>query len=170
VIGHSYGALAALLGALHEPDRIGKLVLYEPPRPDIVSPAARAALAAAADAGDHDGLALRFFAAVLHVPGPELAALRESPAWPPIVADAANSWQDARALAAWRLDVRDWPRLRVPVLLQVGEHSPRDLYLTDALATALPDVRVDTLTGEAHEAMTTAPEVWLASVLRFLRP
>jgi hypothetical protein len=50
----------------------------------------------------------------------------------------------------------------------VGTESPRDFYVTDALAGALPDVRIEALRGQAHEAMTTAPELYAAAVSRFL--
>jgi pimeloyl-ACP methyl ester carboxylesterase len=60
--------------------------------------------------------------------------------------------------------------LDVPVLLQIGSESPRDLYVTDALAAILPDVRIDVLQGQAHEGMTTAPESYAEAVIRFCRP
>jgi hypothetical protein len=53
-------------------------------------------------------------------------------------------------------------------MLQVGSESPRDLYVTDALAAILPDVRVDTLAGQANEGMTTAPELYAQATMRFL--
>ena len=59
--------------------------------------------------------------------------------------------------------------MTVPVLLQVGSESPREFYVTDALAATLPDARVEVLAGQAHEGMTTAPAQYVASVLRFLR-
>lgn len=52
--------------------------------------------------------------------------------------------------------------------LQVGSESPRHLYVTEALATALPDVRIDELPGQAHEGMTTAPALYAAAVTPFL--
>jgi hypothetical protein len=33
----------------------------------------------------------------------------------------------------------------VPVVLQIGTASPRDLYVTDALAAVLPEVSVEEL-------------------------
>ncbi len=55
-----------------------------------------------------------------------------------------------------------------PVMLQIGTESPRDLYVTDALAAVLPDVRIEELPGQAHEGMTTAPEMYAEAVSRFL--
>ncbi len=43
-----------------------------------------------------------------------------------------------------------------------------ELYVTDALARALPDVRIEPLRGQAREAMTTAPELYAEAVSRFL--
>ena len=58
--------------------------------------------------------------------------------------------------------------LRIPVLLQIGTESPHHLYATDALAAVLPDVRIGELAGQAHEGMTTAPEMYAQAVSRFL--
>jgi hypothetical protein len=52
-------------------------------------------------------------------------------------------------------------------MLQIGTESPRHLYVTDALATVLPDARIEELPGQAHEAMTTAPRMYAESVSRF---
>ena len=158
LLGHSYGAHCALLAALLEPSRIGTLVLYEPPWPAIVRPDALVALDTLARAGAWDPFAFAFFANTLHVPTDDLDALRASGSWPSIVADAPASHRDLRALHAYRFDPWRFRALGMPVLLQVGSGSPRDLYVTDALAAVLPDVRIDVLPGQAHEAMTTAPE------------
>jgi pimeloyl-ACP methyl ester carboxylesterase len=50
----------------------------------------------------------------------------------------------------------------------VGTESPRDFYVTDGLARVLPDPRIEELRGQAHEAMTTAPELYAEAVSRFL--
>jgi hypothetical protein len=54
------------------------------------------------------------------------------------------------------------------VLLQIGSESPRHLYVTDALASVLPNVQIQELPGQAHEAMTTAPEMYANAVIQFL--
>ena len=168
LVGHSYGAHCALVAAAREPHRVTKLVLYEPAWPHLIQPDAFAALEALAGAGAWDQLAYAFFANVLHVPSEDLDAVRASDDWPPIVADARASLEDLRALGAYDFDAARFGNLRVPVLLQVGSESPREFYVTDALAAVLPDARVETLAGQAHEGMTTAPAEYVASVLRFL--
>jgi hypothetical protein len=54
------------------------------------------------------------------------------------------------------------------VVLQIGTESPRDLYATDALAAVVPDVTIQELPGQAHEGMTTAPEMYARLVARVL--
>jgi pimeloyl-ACP methyl ester carboxylesterase len=78
------------------------------------------------------------------------------------------SLRDLRAICAYRFDPARFKGLDIPVLLQIGSESPRDLYVTDALAAILPDVHIDTLAGQAHEAMTTAPELYAQATMRFL--
>jgi len=168
LLGHSYGAHCALLGAAQQPDRVRKLVLYEPPWPHVVPPDALAALETLAAAAAWDQFAYAFFANLLLVPTYELDALRTSDIWQQIVADAPASLGDLRALCAYLFDPAGFAGLAVPVLLQVGSESPRDLYVTDALAAVLPDVRIATLAGQAHEGMTTAPELYAHTALQFL--
>jgi pimeloyl-ACP methyl ester carboxylesterase len=168
LLGHSYGAQTALAAAAQIPDRVRKLVLYEPAWPRVVGQAALARLEALAQAGDWDGLAVTFFRDQLSVPVEELNELRATELWPPIIADAQASLSDLRALSRYDFDAERFRELRVPVLLQIGTESPRDLYVTDALAVVLPNVRIQELPGQAHEGMTTAPQMYAEAVSRFL--
>ena len=168
LLGHSYGAHCALLAAARQPERVEKLILYEPAWPSLMKPDALAALETLAAAGAWDQFAFAFFANTLHVPIEELNALRASELWAPIVADAPASLRDLRALHAYRFDPVHFAHVHVPVLLQIGSESPRDLYVTDALAAVLPDAQIDTLPGQAHEGMTTAPELYARASMRFL--
>jgi pimeloyl-ACP methyl ester carboxylesterase len=168
LLGHSYGAQVALAAAAMVPDRVRKLVLYEPPWPDIVDEGTLVRLDEPARAGDWDRFAVTFFRNVLSVPADELEELRATDLWPPIVADAEATQGDVRALSRYDFDADRFRELRVPVMLQMGTESPRRLYATDALAAALPDVRIEALPGQAHEGMTTAPEQYADAVSRFL--
>ena len=143
-------------------------MLYEPAWPHALKPDALAALETLAAANAWDQFAFAFFANTLHVPTGELDALRASPLWRAIVADARASLGDLRAIHAYRFDPNHFAALDIPVMLQTGSESPRDLYVTDALAAVLPDVQIDTLAGQAHEGMTTAPEQYAQATMRFL--
>lgn len=168
LLGHSYGAHTALAAAAQVPDRVRKLVLYEPAWPHLIGKEALARLEELAQAGDWDGLAMTFFRDTLSVPVKELDELRSSELWPPIIADAEASLRDLRALNRYDFKAERFRALRIPVMLQIGTESPRDLYITDALAAVLPDVRIRELSGQAHEGMTTAPKMYAEEVSRFL--
>jgi pimeloyl-ACP methyl ester carboxylesterase len=167
LLGHSYGAHVALAAARQLPERVRKLVLYEPPWPSLLDGGALSPLAALADRGDWNGFAIAFFTDLLAVPAEELEALRASPLWPPIVGDAPASFRDLQALQRYDFRVDAFGSLSVPVLLQAGSESPRELYVTDALAAVLPDAVVAVLEGQAHEAMTTAPAQYAEAVIRY---
>jgi pimeloyl-ACP methyl ester carboxylesterase len=168
LLGHSYGAQTALAAAAQVPDRVRKLVLYEPAWPRVVGQEALARLEALAQAGDWEGFAVTFFRDRLSVPVEALDELRATELWPPIIADAEASLGDLRALSRYDFNAERFRALRVPVMLQIGTESPRDLYVTDALAAALPNVRIQELPGQAHEGMTTAPKMYAEAVSRFL--
>jgi pimeloyl-ACP methyl ester carboxylesterase len=102
------------------------------------------------------------------VPVHELEALRATDLWPPIVSDAPASSYDITALTKYDFDAGRYRGLAIQVLLQTGSESPRDLYVTDALAAALPHATIGVLPGQAHEGMTTAPDLYLEAVTTFL--
>ena len=168
LLGHSYGAQVALAAASQVPDRVRKLVLYEPPWPQALGQEILQRLEDLAQAGRWEDLAVTFFRDGLSVPVEELDELRTMDLWPPIVADAEASLGDLRALSRYSFEAGRFRELRVPVMLQIGTESPRDLYVTDALAGVLPNVRIVELPGQAHEGMTTAPELYAETVFRFL--
>jgi pimeloyl-ACP methyl ester carboxylesterase len=168
LLGHSYGAQTALAAAAKVPDRVRKLVLYEAAWPHVVDKEALGRLEELARAGDWEGFAVTFFRDRLSVPVEELDELRATELWPPIIADAEASLGDLRALSRYDFQAERFRELQVPVLLQIGTESLRALYVTDALAAVLPDVRIEELPGQAHEGMTTAPEMYAEAVSRFL--
>jgi len=169
LLGHSYGAHCALGAAARRPDRVRKLVLYEPAWPEVLPSGLLARLEALAAERAWDAFATTFFHVGLRVPLAELDALRATEHWPPIIADAPATLGDLRALHGYAFDAGRYRTLDVPVLLQAGSESPRELYVTDALAAALPDVKIETLPGQAHEGMTTAPGMYVEAVTAFLQ-
>lgn len=168
LLGHSYGGHVALTAASRVPELVRKLILYEPPWPHLIEPTSLAALDPLAEAGDWDGFARTFFAEILSVPQSDLEALRGTADWSAILTDAPATLCDLRALSRYQFVPERFRELSIPVLLQVGSESPPNLYATDALAATLPDATIDTLAGQAHEGMTTAPELYAESVRRYL--
>ena len=168
MLGHSYGGQVALAAAAALPDHVRRLILYEPPWPHIIPKTQVARLEAFAAAGDWAGFATAFFRDTLAVPLKELEQLQATDLWDQILADAEASLGDIRALTRYPFHPEDFRSLGMPVMLQIGAESPRDLYVTDALAAVLPDARIEPLPGQAHDAMMTAPQLYGESVLRFL--
>ena len=168
LLGHSYGAHCGLIAASLAPEHIRKLVLYEAAWPHLLSAAALTRLEGLAAAGAWDDFTLTFFRDTLAVPVAELEAVRTTALWAPMLADAPASLGDLRALRRYDFRAERLRSLRIPVLLQIGSESPRELYVTDALAAVLPHASVETLPGQAHEGMTTAPALYARAVTRFL--
>jgi pimeloyl-ACP methyl ester carboxylesterase len=168
LLGHSYGAHVALAAAKKVPDRVLKLVLYEAPYPQIMGKATLMQLEELTQADRWGDFTITFFRDVLLVPIEELNQLQATELWSPIVADAKASLGDLQALVRYDFQADRFRELSIPVLLQVGSESPRPLYITDAIAAVLPDVRMEQLPGQAHEGMTTAPELYAETVSRFL--
>jgi pimeloyl-ACP methyl ester carboxylesterase len=168
LLGHSYGAHCSLVVATLLPSKVRMLVIYEPAWPKAISSEVLAPLEELASAGEWDDFAFSFFKDALHVPVADLEQLRATDLWPPIVSDAKASLGDLRAISRYDFKPEGFKGIDCPVLLQIGSESPRDLYATDALASSLPDARIDVLSGQAHEGMTTAPEMYAAAVTRFL--
>ncbi len=73
-----------------------------------------------------------------------------------------------RVLVKYRFDATRHRSLSMPVLLLIGTESPRDLYVTDALAAVLPNARIRELEGQAHEGMTRAPAQFVDAISEFL--
>jgi pimeloyl-ACP methyl ester carboxylesterase len=170
LLGHSHGAHTALVAASIAPSRVAKLALYEPAWPQGLREEVLAPLERLASARDWDAFAFAFFRDALSVRADDLRQMRSPEIWSPIVADAPATLHDLRAISRYPFAPERFRELRMPVLLQIGTESPHDLYVTDALAAVLPDVRIKPLPGQAHEGMTTAPEIYARAVIEFLQP
>ena len=169
LLDHSYGALIALAAAPHVRDRIRKLVLYEPPLPGSFKPARLAELEDMAVAGDWEGFTSSFLREELDLSDSDLDAMRESPLWPQFLDAAPPTLQDLRALPKYDFDPRQFARLEMPVMLQIGTESQHDTYATDALAQVLPNAMIAELPGQGHDAVFTAPDLYARQVIDFLR-
>jgi len=168
LLGHSHGAQVALAATARKQAAVRKLVLYEPPWPRILSTETMAQLERLAAEQNWDEFAITFFGRAIRVPIEELRELQRTEFWPPIIADAPATLGDLRALSRYAFDADSFREIQLPVLLQIGTESHRDLYVTDALARVLQDARIEELPGQAHEAMTTAPDMYACAVARFL--
>lgn len=170
LFGHSYGALCALDAALDNP-QIEKLLVYEPafatPGMDVIGPDALAELAVLIGDGAHERALEYFFIRVIGVPDAMVAMMKTLPSWqqrleavPTLTREgaAANAWVPSRIA-----------ELTMPLRILVGEVSPPWLRAASQAAhAAAPASSLVELSGQAHGAMDTAPQMFIDEVRRFL--
>jgi pimeloyl-ACP methyl ester carboxylesterase len=171
VLGHSYGAVCSLEGALRT-SHVRRLVLYEPPLPigiEIYPPGLIEQLEALLAAGDREGVATTFLSEVVRMPPAELAAMRRDPGWAGRVAAAHTIPRELRIADVYKPDFARFGTLSVPTLLLVGGDSPAFLVEPSVrLQREIAGSALTTMAGQQHVAMTTAPDVFLGAVIDFL--
>ena len=172
LIGHSYGAVCCLGGALRNP--VPRLVVYEPPLA-VGGPIAgehlepyRQAIAA----HDSDRALEIGFTHFSHVSAERIAEVRASKAWPRMCILAPSWIRELEAMDALDPDhaLRQYATIACPTLMLVGslspEHPLRDS--SRALAKVLPNAQVEIVEGQSHFAMRNAPEQVAALIETFL--
>ena len=169
VLGHSYGGLC-VLEAMTQTGRIRRAVLYEAGAGVPTEPGLAAELAALLADGRREEVVIRLLTVAAGVPPDQLARMRALPSWPNRVAAAHTVVREVRAHDDYRLRPERFTALSVPTLLLLGSDSPPpEGDSTARVAAALSAARVVTLEGQGHVAMLTAPELFTAEVLDFLR-
>jgi pimeloyl-ACP methyl ester carboxylesterase len=175
LLGHSYGGNVSFAAAAVRGTHVRRLVLYEgwpPPNPAhrAIDPELIQRLDDLLAQREPERMLLEFYRDVVKMTPTEIDALRASPTWPERIAAAGTVPREIRAFAASAFDPQQAARITMPVLLLVGDQSPDDVQADpDLVAAALPDARVRVLTGQAHMAHVTAPAVFVAEILAFLR-
>jgi pimeloyl-ACP methyl ester carboxylesterase len=172
VLGHSYGALAALEAARLTPN-IDRLILYEgvPLRGADDHPAGLdQRFATLLNAGNMEGLLLTLYRDLVGMSPDEIEILRgQHDAWARRLANAPTLPRELAGERDYVFQPERFASMRAPTLLLVGEDSPpRELRNARGVAAALPDARVVVMPGQQHAAMYTAPDAFVAEVVRFL--
>ena len=172
LLGHSYGGLCSLEAAL-QTDGLERLVLYEPPLPvgdpDRDTEPMLDEMDALIEAGEREDALVLFLGDLAGMPPAELDALRSAPNWPARVGAVHTVLREERARKAYEFDPARFASLTTPtLLLRGGDTAPLHENATAALDDALPDSRIVVLEGQAHAAMSTAPDLFADEVLSFL--
>ncbi|MFD1520039.1 alpha/beta hydrolase [Pseudonocardia yunnanensis] len=167
VVAHSYGALCSLHAA-QITGAFGKLVAYEPPRPEpggfVVPPETLARMRAA---GDAEEILTIFLREALQLPQSTVDGMRETDIWRARVAAAHTIPRELESVEAFVADER-LGKISVPVRLFAGTESPVYLRLAvDAVAERVPGADVVPMRGQAHQAMDFDPEQFVAAVRAF---
>lgn len=178
LVGHSYGAAAALVAALAQPQRVSALVLYEPtvfalldaeaPPPnqaDGIRAAVRQA-GAALDANDPAGAAEVFIDFWM---GAGAWARMPEARQGPIAAQIVNVRDWAGALFGQTTPLKVYAGLPMPVLYLTGKDSPdSSLGVARLLTRTLPHVEHIEFDGLGHMGPITHPERVNDTIARFL--
>ena len=169
LVGHSYGGAVALHIALELPERVASLTLYEPvPFATLFAYNARNPAAVEvrvlAEGIDHalrngslEAAAERF---VTYWSGNDawrgLSGLQQTT----IASRMPSIDRHFKALAADTTTLKDYERLRIPVLLMAGARTkPSARRLAELLAYGLPASEFEMIDGLDHMGPVTAPEI-----------
>ncbi len=172
LLGHSFGALCALEGALLT-QNLSKLVLYEPAIPisgiSLYPEGIINRFQELLDAGDREGILTVLFREVAGMPPREFEQFRSLPAWQARLASAHNIPRESRAEEEYEFKAERFKALHTPTLLLLGGDSPQVLKAaTETIAKALPNSRIAVMPGQQHIAMDTAPDLFVNELVRFL--
>lgn len=172
VVGHSLGALYSLEAAMRTRN-VDRLVLYEPAfsqgEAEVISEIVLNRIDHQIVEKDIEGA----LTTLLHEAGytdEELELLQSKPWWPVGLGAADTITRELRALNDYRFNPDRFAEFSVPTALLTGSESPS--LFSDTVKTlheALPNSRIITISGQAHEAMTTAPDLFVEKVVEFVR-
>ena len=184
VLGHSWGAGIALLGAERDRDGTRRIVTVDGVGPTSAWMAGLHAAAVERLAPADRAVLQRFSPEDLASPDPDVQSAHARAIYPAWFADPAlaglfapprsTSRTGAAVLARLRRDGYDWtPLLRAldrPTLVLHGERDLLPLAVAGALAAALPDARLAPIPGSGHMPFWEAPEQFFSLVDSFLAP
>jgi pimeloyl-ACP methyl ester carboxylesterase len=168
VLGHSYGALLAI-GAAPKLRNVDRIVLYEPPlRPIAADNDLPEQIEACVAKGDLEG-GLRTFLTHVGATDADFARLRELPNWKERLTIVPTIPREVRAARGLSFSKEHLAAIKAPILLQLGSDSPPHFpRAIDELMQGLPNARREILPGQKHQAMDTAPALFVKSVRTFL--
>lgn len=171
LLGHSYGAIIALEAAMRT-DRLRGLILYEPPiavGADRVPDDLGERLAAILATDDREAVLVTFLQEGPRYPQEVIAARRALPNWSDALALAPTLPRETQTVHRYALDPARVAAVEVPTLLLLGSEIPPFFRpAIEALHATLPQSEMVVLPGQHHNAMETAPELFAATVDRFV--
>lgn len=170
VFGHSYGAVAAL-EATFLTDRIGKVMLYEPP---LQEPADKnLAMAARLDEmvrrGELEQALITFQTETVQQSSAEIVRMKTRPTWPGLVASMRAHPRQMRALAAYRFDASRMKSVAIPTLLLIGAEtaSPYAKQSIAALRKSVANPTLVVLERQEHNAMDSGRDALANAIIQF---
>jgi len=172
VLGHSYGALCAM-EAVALTDSVPGLILYEPPLPPFWPPISQDVterMREMMDEGRKEDALEFFMRDVVCMPEHELSAYRELPMWQHRIQLAGTILTEAELETEYHFDPDKFRDIRIPVMMLAGGDSPEFSHrIADHLGAVFPNSSIVKLPGQQHIAMDTDPELFVRTVLNFVR-
>ena len=99
----------------------------------------------------------------------DFAKLRTLPNWPERLTIVPTIPREVGAARDLTFSKAHLAAIKAPILLQLGSDSPPHFArAADELMAELPDARIEILPGQKHQAMDTAPALFVKSVRAFL--
>ncbi|MGM0395720.1 MAG: alpha/beta fold hydrolase [Bacillota bacterium] len=175
LLGHSYGGTISLETALQS-EKVRKLILYEPQgingidESDIFLQEAITKIEDDINEGNNEQTLIFFLESLVGMSSEEIEHARSTPYWKVMVNAAPTLPREMKALAEYKFDSTRFKDLTIPTLLLSGSESPLPFIKeVELLDNTLPNSRVKFLEGQGHEAIRTAPDLFIKKVLEFLR-
>jgi pimeloyl-ACP methyl ester carboxylesterase len=171
LLGHSYGGLCALEGALLT-GNVGKLVLYEPDIPTgevVYPPEIVDRIQALIDRGENEAAVEVLFREIVEMPEDEFLVYRQKPMWQGRIRLAPTILREMAIYQTYRFSPERFANLQTPTLFLLGGDSPQIMReATERANSALPNSQIVVLPGQQHIAMDTNPELFVREVMKFL--
>jgi pimeloyl-ACP methyl ester carboxylesterase len=172
LLGHSYGALCSLETALLT-THVNKLVLYEPPIYVTFKFAYPQGMLEKIDELVKTGNAQEALLFLYKMAGTrtnELELLRSLHSWQSRIAAANTIVRELIGVQEYSFDANRFKNLKTQILLlHGGDSQPFYKDAIETLSQSLPCSKMAVLSGQQHEAIDVAPELFLQNVGNFLQ-
>ena len=120
------------------------------------------------DDGENEQVLVSFLHNIAELTPDELDAARSVPIWPDMVDAAHTLPRELQAIGDYGFDAARFADMTTPTLLLSGSETlPFYKDATEAVNDALPNSRIATFDGHAHEPINTAPDRFVNEVLAF---
>lgn len=155
------GVLALAAAAAGLAEKMTKLAVWEPPYilPDSRPPAPadyREQLSALLAEGKRGDMVALFMTGAVGMPAEVVAMMRQAPWWPAQEELAPTLVYDATLMGDFSLPADMLARVQASALVLDGDQTPWLSQAADAVATALPNARRQTLAGQQHNVEDAA--------------
>jgi pimeloyl-ACP methyl ester carboxylesterase len=173
LLGHSFGGVCSMEAALRV-SNLRRLIVYEPstPTPGVQHYPTGFVdrLQTLLDQGQQEDVLLTFMREIVRMPPLVIDQVKQQEAWPGRVAAAHSLPREFRDLESYRPDPSRFVSLDIPTLLLLGGDSPaRYRTAIELMSTLIRGSRIEVLSGQQHNAMDTAPELFAETMINFLK-